>query len=121
MTDNPIRNERGHFLPGNIANPTGRPKTPNLVKDLLKEATPRAMQVMVELLENDNPKLRFQAAQEVLNRSLGKPVQAVDLKATVDQGSAHLAALQSLAAAVTPHMLAEVLTIDAEPLASPSL
>jgi hypothetical protein len=109
-------NHPGLFKPGVSGNPSGRPKSPAVVKDLLKEATPRAMQVMVELLESEFPKLRFQAAQEILNRSLGKPVQAVDLKATVNNGAAQLAALQALAAAATPPRIAEALTIEATPL-----
>jgi hypothetical protein len=88
---------------------------PNVVKDLLKEATPKAMQVLVELLNSDNPKLRFQSATEILNRSLGKPVQALDVKTDVNMASAQLAALTAMAAAavrppddtpmldVTPH------------------
>jgi hypothetical protein len=118
MTDttanDPNRGKGGLFAPGNNANPSGRPKVPNVVKDLLREATPKAMRVLVELLDSDNPKLRLQSATEILNRSLGKPVQALDVKTDVNVASAQLAALTALAtAAVRPPD--DTRTIDVTP------
>jgi len=114
MSGDPNRGKGGLFKPGNNANPSGRPRVPSVVKDLLREATPKAMQVLVDLLESENPKLRFQSAQEILNRSLGKPVQAIDLKTEGDMASAQLAALTAMAAAAL-HPPADRPLIDVTP------
>lgn len=73
---------------------------------------------MAETLECDDPKLRFQAAQEVLNRSLGKAHATIDVKATVDSGQAHLQALISQTALAASLKTVEALTIDATPALS---
>lgn len=111
---------RGRYAPGQSGNPGGRAAVPAEIKEMLGRLTPRAVEIMAETLECDDPKLRFQAAQEVLNRSLGKPVQALDVKATVDNGQAHLEALRSLVALAASRQIDEALTIDATPvLAAP--
>ena len=67
------RDKNGRFLPGNKANPGGRPRADPEVKEILKAAAPDAAHKLVELLNSKNEKIAFQAAQEILNRTQGKP------------------------------------------------
>ena len=67
------RDEHGKFLPGNNANPSGRPKENPEAKAILKAATVEAARTLVELLKSDNEKMRFLAAQAILDRTQGKP------------------------------------------------
>ncbi|MER8845781.1 hypothetical protein [Mesorhizobium australicum] len=117
MTDKQAieRVDKGRFAKGQSGNPGGRAAVPAHIKEMLGRLTPRAVEIMAETLECDDPKLRFQAAQEVLNRSLGKPHATLDVNATVDNGQAHLQALVSLAALAASQKTVDVLTIDATP------
>ena len=62
----------GKFLPGNTMG-TGRPKMDPEIKAMLKAATPKAVQVLIDTLNGKNAVLKFKAAREILDRSLGKP------------------------------------------------
>ncbi|CCM78037.1 hypothetical protein [Rhizobium mesoamericanum] len=89
----------GQFQPGQSGNPLGYPKIPPDVKARLKGLNMKAVQAIEDALDGDDQKLRLAAAQEVLNRNLGKPhVSAtVDVNAH-DSGAAMLAALTAAAA-----------------------
>jgi hypothetical protein len=105
----------GRFAKGYSGNPGGRAATPAHVKEMLGKLTSRAVEIMAETMEGEDPKLRFLAAQEVLNRAVGKPTQAIDVKGDGSMAGAQLAALTAMAAAairppdempvidVTPH------------------
>ena len=67
------RAKNGQFLPGNVNNPGGRPKENPEAKAILKAAAPDAACALVELLKSKNEKIRFQAAQAILDRTQGKP------------------------------------------------
>ena len=73
------RGKDGKFLPGNKANPSGRPKENPEVKEILKAASPDAARVLVGLLDSKKDIMRFYAAQEILNRTQGKPIQAQEI------------------------------------------
>lgn len=96
------RGPKGEFLPGHSGNPGGRPRTPERVKEMLDGLTEAAVTALADAVVGDDPKLRLTAAQEILNRSLGKPhtTASIDLR-TDDAATAHLTALtaMSLAAA----------------------
>lgn len=71
------------FKKGESGNPKGRAveKLPDDVKALLAEKAPEAFKTVCDLMHNaDKDSVRLAAAQEVLNRHLGKPTQAVDLQ-----------------------------------------
>ena len=68
------------FEKGVSGNPTGRPKGNPKVKELLKENSEEAAKVLVGLLYSEKEQLRLQAAQEILNRTEGKPMQAVNME-----------------------------------------
>ena len=72
------------YKPGQSGNPSGKPKQNPLVKEILKNATPDAARKIVELLNCGNPKIEFQAAQEILNRTQGKPREQVAMEISGD-------------------------------------
>jgi hypothetical protein len=99
-TVKPRRNERGQLLPGQTSiNPSGRPPVPLEVRreahQILAAATPRAAQRLVELLEDQDPRIALAAASTLLDRVLGKAVTPVDQTVNVSTSiqQAHLAAL----------------------------
>ena len=81
--------------PGEVRNPTGRPKTPPDVKEALQAMLPQAVKRLGELLISDNEKIALAATQVVLDRNLGKAIATkVDVKA--DLGALHLQLLEDI-------------------------
>lgn len=70
------------FEKGKSGNPSGRPKGNPLVKELLKANSLEAAQKLIELLDSENDKIAFMAAQEILNRTEGKPNQSLNMEVT---------------------------------------
>jgi len=65
------------FQLGVSGNPSGRKKAdPEIVK-ALKAATPQAVRVLISLLDSDDDNVRLKAANIILERELGKPVQPI--------------------------------------------
>lgn len=95
------RGQGGKWLPGQGSpNPAGRPKASYLVSDLAKQHTPEALATLVEVMQDKAAPAaaRVSAAEAVLNRAWGRPVQAIDARVeTVDFATMHLSALQALA------------------------
>jgi hypothetical protein len=89
------RFEDGRFAPGVSGNPGGRPKVPDEVKEMLHALTPEAVRALADTLNGCDERLRFLAAQEVLNRSLGRPHQssAVEVTSHKSINQLHLEAL----------------------------
>ena len=72
MTDNPEnRDASGRFPPGQTGNPGGRPKG---IAALAREHKDKALQVLVEALDEDDGRIRIAAAREILDRGFGKAV-----------------------------------------------
>ena len=71
------------FEKGKSGNPTGRPKIPDDVKEMLKGATPAACKLLCDTINNPNEKteLRVKCSEIVLDRVFGKPQQAVEVDA----------------------------------------
>lgn len=65
---------------GEVRNPTGRPKTPEAVKAILRAATPQAAQALADIVADPSKKAsdRIKAAEIILDRVLGKAVQPID-------------------------------------------
>ena len=74
-----IRDSKGRFIPGVCVNPGDRPKGNPAVKELLKKHSVDAAEKVIELLSCGNPKIELAAAQEILNRTEGKPLQVQDV------------------------------------------
>ena len=87
------------WVKGQSGNPSGKKAVPPEIKEAFNALTPRAVEVLAELLECDNPKIRLTAAQTVLDRSLGKATTPVDVKVGGSLNDGHLEALQRLSAA----------------------
>ncbi len=116
-----VRDQSGRLRPGSSSlNPGGRPKTPERVRAMLEGLTEQAVLALEEALNGDDPKLRMIAAQEVLNRALGRPhtTASVEVK-TADVSAAHIAALNELTALAKASKHAN--TIEAEVVPEPRL
>ena len=67
------------FQPGQSGNPGGRPKASAKVRDLAREYTEQALQVLVEIAtEGESEAARVAAANAILDRGKGKPTQPID-------------------------------------------
>ena len=91
-----MRDKSGRFLPGISGNPSGRPREVGNVRELAGEYTEEAIETLVDLMRHaKSDAARGAAAQALLDRGYGKSVAvSMDL---VDEGQAHLEALQELA------------------------
>jgi hypothetical protein len=69
MSDfNQGRNARGRFTAGNPANPGGLSRRQRTVLKIVENLTVKAARVLEETLDGPDPKLRFEAAREVIRR-----------------------------------------------------
>ena len=75
--------ETTQFKPGQSGNPSGRPKIPDDVKQMFREATPRACEVLCQIINDEGARYsdRIKAAEVIMDRAWGKAVQAVDVDA----------------------------------------
>jgi hypothetical protein len=77
----------GTFAPGTSGNPSGRPKdwrdpeTGLSIRELAQSHTGAALQTLVDVANDDSapPSARVSAAQAILDRGHGKPLQSMEL------------------------------------------
>lgn len=76
------------FQPGNCANPGGRPKIPEEVKEMARAASPQAMKALIGILESQDsrPNDIIRAAEVIMNRAYGTPTQSVEMSGSVNGG-----------------------------------
>ena len=72
------RDSKGRFVVGNRGG--GRPKIPDEVREMLKTATPKAVRLLIGMVDNEDaaPALRMDAAKTILDRVYGKATQPID-------------------------------------------
>ena len=63
---------------GQSGNAGGRPKQEKMVVEAARAAGNRCIEVLRELIEHDDPKVRMAAADQLLNRGFGKPRQTIN-------------------------------------------
>lgn len=78
------------FQKGQSGNPGGKKKkTPEVVNvvELAHQATPTAMQTMIDIMKNDKApfSVRAYCADKVMDRALGKPTQNTNMNVTASQ------------------------------------
>jgi hypothetical protein len=71
------------FKPGQTGNPGGRPKIAAEVRELAQQNCKLAVQKLVKLLDSDNENIVLSAAQVLLDRGIGKPIQAVEISGNI--------------------------------------
>ena len=67
------------FTKGQSGNPGGRPKVVTAIRELAQQHGHRAFGRVLELVSSEDERVALAAAQEVLNRAYGKPIQATEL------------------------------------------
>ena len=69
---------RGCFRKGESGNPGGRPKLPAEMREMFQAKAPEALEVLTRCLQSDDDRIAMMAAQAILDRGYGKPVQSID-------------------------------------------
>ena len=70
---------RSAWSPGQSGNPGGRPKVAAEVRDLAREYAGKAIKRLVGLMDSKNQPVALRAAEAVLDRGYGRPLQAMKL------------------------------------------
>ena len=89
------RDNSGRFLPGESANPGGRPSGIKELREMTRQYTKEAVDVLVKHLRDPDPRVALFAANSLLDRGYGKPSPAADEDRS-DIATAHLEALKAI-------------------------
>ena len=81
--DTAPRDSKGRFVKGNPIR-GGRPKMPEDMKQAFRALAPDCCRVLCQIVNDESARQadRIKAAEVILDRGFGKPVQAVDLDAS---------------------------------------
>jgi len=90
-----IRDEKGRVKSGRLSPYAGIPKRQAMMMARLDKMTPQAISNLERLMTCGNPAVELGATKEILDRTMGKVRQKVDVSVT-DTAQAHLAALVEL-------------------------
>lgn len=67
------------FQKGKSGNPSGRPKVDFEVREAARLHGSAAITKLIEIMEGEDRRLALAAAQAILDRGYGKPVQGVEM------------------------------------------
>ncbi len=67
------------FTKGISGNPGGMHKGTAELKAIAREASPKAIAKLIEMIDHEDPRVALAASTAVLDRGLGKPTQAVEV------------------------------------------
>lgn len=83
---------------GQSGNPGGRPKTPEYLKDRIRNLSDKAVDAHEQALGSNDDRVKIQAAQILLDRGFGRATQQADVTVTAKDEiqQAHLAALLAM-------------------------
>jgi hypothetical protein len=110
------RNAKGHWLPGQSANPGGRPRDELRLAELARAYTEEAVATLVDIMRTGEPSDRVRAATALLDRGYGKPAQEARLTVeTVDLGQLHLQAVRELSKPPPPVLDVEPVSVALPP------
>ena len=90
-----IRDEKGRVKSGHLSPFPGLPRRQAMMMARLDKMTPAAIGNLERLMTCGNPAVELGATKEILDRTMGKVRQKVDVSVT-DTAQAHLAALVEL-------------------------
>jgi hypothetical protein len=78
------RDSKGRFVKGQSGNKEGRQKIPEDIKQAFRSLAPDCCRVLCSIVNDESARHadRIKAAEVILDRGFGKPVQAVDLDAS---------------------------------------
>lgn len=103
--------EDTQFKPGSCPNPGGRPKAERNVVEAARAAGERCVEVLTDLLEDPDKRVRIEAAKALLDRAYGKPRQEQHVSGAVEHRLSlqeqHLTAIRDLSQTVDGQALVE--------------
>ena len=78
------RDNKGRFVKGQSGNKQGRQKIPEDIKQAFRSLAPDCCRVLCSIVNDESARHadRIKAAEVILDRGWGKPVQSVDLDAS---------------------------------------
>jgi hypothetical protein len=103
----------GPWPKGYSPNPSGRPKAALDVQALAREHTAAAIETLVQALKD--PRLKVQAAEALLNRGWGKPIQPVSGEDGNSPAVQHLIAAQIISGELIRELEARPAPAAAQP------
>jgi len=86
------------WKPGQSGNPRGRPPVNIDISALARVHGPRCIEVVVEMLKDEDPRVRLGAANALLDRGYGKPAQRIEADEATSVVLLHLAAARAMSA-----------------------
>ncbi|HEY0835620.1 MAG TPA: DUF5681 domain-containing protein [Azospirillum sp.] len=93
---------QSQFKPGQSGNPGGRPKGERRVRELAQQNTIEALDALVHVMRTGRPSERVAAANAILDRGWGRPMQAVNVDTTLRMSLVDLLASMQMADADPP-------------------